>query len=190
MDRKHESILNLAQNFPHNSKPTSMYFHAPLMYMWCKQAMARNILEIGIASGYSSYWLGQAAKEAGGKYFGVEIHQGRAAAIGKGMEQLGIPYDIWAMDSKTMTEEFVKEKMESLDFCFLDGDHSPEAVLHEVEILYPYLVGKGRGYFFIHDIYSASRDAWAEIKREQKYQFEIIGIMNNFGMGILRKIGV
>jgi len=186
MESKHESILDLSQNFPHNRGPTSMYFYGPLMYLWCKQMRARYILEIGIATGYSSYWLGQAAKEAGGKYFGIEIHQGRAKAIDEAMDKLGIPHEIWAMDSRMITTDFMKEKVGKLDFCFLDGDHSVETVNHEMDVIYPLMIKFS--YIFIHDVFAASREAWKVVVENPNYTLEHLHIFNNFGMGIIRRV--
>jgi len=49
-----------------------------LMNLLIKEAKAKRILEIGTSYGYSSVWLGEAARAVGGKVTTLEIHPGKA----------------------------------------------------------------------------------------------------------------
>ena len=76
------------RTFPWSINPHANPFYSPLYYLLCRGMIAKNILEIGLEAGYSSYMLGTAAKENGGKFFGVDKHRLKAERIKKKMDEL------------------------------------------------------------------------------------------------------
>lgn len=183
-------ILDLDQNFEsvvqgnHTHRSGSL-FTAPIMYVWAKEMDAKNILEVGIGSGSSAYWLGHAAKEMEGKYFGIELRKSLVEDLEKMMDRFDIKHQIWNMNSKNLTSDFVKDNIGRLDFVLLDGSHTLEAIWHEITTLWPHIRNDGKGYVFIHDIYTSSKEAWAKVKSEYP---ETIEMNERSGMGIVRKI--
>jgi len=183
-------ILDLHQNFEsvvlgnHTHRSGSL-FTAPIMYTWAKQMEAKNILEVGIGSGSSAYWLGHAAKEMDGKYFGIELRIGAVNELIGIMTEAGINHQIWNMNSLNLTGDFVKDNIGTLDFVLLDGSHKLEAIWHEITTLWPYIRKDGKGYVFIHDIYTSSKEGWAKVKSEFP---ETMEMKERSGMGIVRKI--
>jgi len=172
----HDGILNLNQNFQvvldgNHSHRSGSYFQAPIMYLWAKQTKAKTILEIGIGAGSTAYWLGHAAKEMDGKYYGLELLQSRVNALTNYMNQMSIPNKIQCMDSRKLTHDFLYDFLDkkSLDIAFLDGNHTQEAIEHEMECVYPLV--RARGYIFIHDIHTSSKDGWLSVTK--KYFWDI-----------------
>jgi predicted O-methyltransferase YrrM len=161
---------------------TSMRWYGPLMYVFCRQIQAKKIMEIGV--GQTSFWLGNAAKENGGCYYGFDIHAGKTKGVEKNMKEAGISCQLWGMDTRELTTQWVKENVGPIDFLFLDGDHSRDSVSHELEVLLPFLRVKW-GYVFIHDIHSASREAWEWIG--ENLNLKSIEIPYNMGVGVLWK---
>lgn len=189
----HDGIIDLQQNFKevlsgnHNHRSGS-FFTAPIMYCWAKQLGAKKILEIGIGAGSAGYWLGHAAKEMDGQYFGIEINQSRVNGLSALMDQFEIPNKIWCSPSLKIDQEFIRTNIGGLDMAYLDGDHSLEAIRHEMFTVWPFIKGGGFGYAFIHDIYTASKDGWAFVKEEYAGIADIMEIKAQSGMGIVRKI--
>ncbi len=185
----HEGIIDLGQNFKEvidgeHAHRSGSFFTAPIMYLFAKQMGAKNILEIGIGAGSAGYWLGHAAKEMGGKYFGIEIHASRVKGVCAWMEKFELPHKIWTMDSRDMTFEFVKQNIGRIDLAYLDGDHSLEAIWHEILTVWPFIRTDGKGYVFIHDIFTTSKEGWAKVRDNFVETFEINA---QSGMGIVKK---
>ncbi len=191
----HGGILDLGQNFREvmagkHSHRSGSFFTAPIMYLLIKQMNLPNVLEIGIGAGSAGYWLGHAAKEMDGIYYGIELHQSRINGVSTYMEKFGIRHEMWCADTKTLPLDFIPKNIGRVDFAYLDGDHSKEAILHEMKMVWPYLRGDGKSYVCIHDIYSASKEGWAEVYRRVKnnsFYAEMIEIHAQSGLGILRK---
>lgn len=186
----YESCLNIDQLFNDKSKPHTTYFYGPLMYLLCKQISAKFIVEIGLGLGYCSYWLGMAAKEAGGTYFGIDIRKDLADKVDKKMTEMEIPHKVFVHDSRELDEAWIRTNIRRVDFAYLDGNHTQEAIENEVKIIYPMLSFAGNGYIFIHDTQSKSRKGFWKVVNNPDYQFEWMRINQNAGMGILRKVEI
>ena len=101
------------------------------------------------------------------------------------MTEADIDHQIWNMNSKNLTSDFIKENIGRLDFVLLDGSHTLEAIWHEITTLWPHIRNDGKGYVFIHDIYTSSKEGWAKVKSEF---VETMEMNERSGMGIVRKI--
>ncbi len=163
---------------------TTLPYYPILMYSWIYACGLQNILEIGTLRGFTSYYLARAAKVNKGHFYGVDIHQPYCDMTKAGLDKFELPNTIVCADTKTMTKlEFAPR----IDFAFLDGEHTTEAVLHEVELIYPLMPDNGTAFIFIHDIVDqGNSDVWWKLKRDPR--FEGVGLNNNYGLGILRKL--
>lgn len=160
---------------------TCTYFPL-LIYLFAKIHGSKNILEIGSAEGYSSYYLAEVAKENNGMYFGIDINQGLCDRVDKLLEDL--PHKMICANTKELKEiDFI----DSIDIAWIDGEHTTEAVMHEIELIYPLLKDRGFGFIFLHDIVDMGvSGAWLKLKNDPR--FESIGLEANYGLGILRKL--
>ena len=162
--------------------PGSNPYYGQFYYMICKMIAARFIVEIGIDRGHSSYYMGMAAKENGGLFVGVEILKGRADKVKQAMNEMGIPNKIVVGDTKTFTSW---EHSPQIDFILLDGEHSREAVLNEIKIVYPKL--HRHSVVAIHDVYSIAADAYYHLLNDDRYNFHHIEFPGNYGLALLVK---
>ncbi len=88
---------------------------------------AKNILEIGTATGYSGIWLGRTAKQNGGKLITIEFDPARVKIASQSFEDAGIAdsVEIVTGDARKEVPRILKSLKETLDVVFLDvGDKS------------------------------------------------------------------
>ncbi len=117
-------------------------------------------------------------------FYGIEILQTMCERVDKMLTEADLPHQSICADTKDLKK---LDFTDSLDIAFLDGEHTTDAVLHEVELIYPLLKEKGFGFIFIHDICDMGNSgAW--LKLTQDPRFESIGLEANYGLGILRKL--
>jgi len=155
-----------------------------LMYTFIRANSHKNILEVGLEQGYSAFYFAYAAKMNGGKYYGIDINERYCEIIDKELTKADLPHEIICADTKKMEKI---DFMENINFAFLDGEHTTEAVSHEVELIYPLLTHDGWGYIFIHDIVDmGNAGAWWKLKNDKR--FETLGLNPNYGLGIARKM--
>ena len=181
-------LSGFRNSFPWNEEPNhSNFYYSMIYYMLCKTIKARNIVEIGLENGYTSYMLATAAKENGGIYLGIEGNINYATSIAKELETWkDLRYAIVCANSKILeTKNFTDFGINHIDFCLSDGEHSTPAILHELDITYP-LLGFS-SYWLLHDVDSYSREALVTIVEDQSREFEILTFEANFGLAILRK---
>lgn len=189
----HEGIIDLGQNFKeviagNHSHRSGSFFTAPIMYLMCKQMGVKKVVEIGVAAGSSGYWLSHAMKEMCGMYYGIEINPSYCRNVGKWMDMFEVPHTIFNLSSLDMTSQWFKENIGNVGLAYLDGNHTKEAIMHEMEVVFPFVRGGGYGYIFIHDIYTASKEGWAAVRSEYSGICDIIEVKAQSGMGILRKL--
>ena len=176
--------------------------YGPLLYAVARAMGAHNILEIGVAEGYSSGFLAWGLKEnntryaANGRYFGLDT--GDKGHVEKAHQEEGLP------------SVFIKHERGSVDFLehqriwtpnffdlvFIDGWHNVEYVKREMELLYPLVKGNGCGYIAHHDIYAFCEKLWPWMVQQQapdingvmRAKYEHIRFLDNYGFGLLRKM--
>ena len=159
-------------------------YYPLLIYLFIRFNDSKNIFEVGIEGGYSTYYLAHAAKMNGGMYYGVDINEESCEHAKKQLTKAKLPHKIIQADTKKMEKI---DFMEKIDIAFLDGEHTTAAVQHEVEMIYPLLADRGWGYIFIHDIVDmGNADIWWKLKNDKR--FETLGTNANYGLGIARKI--
>jgi len=163
---------------------TTSAYYPIVMYLWAKISGAQNILEVGVAEGWGAFYLATAAKENGGKYYGIDNHPGSIAETGKKLLAFDLPHYLHFADTKEMNSI---DFMDRIDLAFLDGEHTTAAVLHEIELIYPLMNKRGYGFIFIHDVVDmGNADAWWKLTQDPR--FEPLCIVHNYGLGILRCI--
>ena len=183
---KNDKLLEGFSNHFLNDINATLPFYPPLMYTFVRANGYKNILEIGIEQGYSTYYFAYAAKMNGGMYYGIDIDQNACNKVDAELTKAGLPHKIICADTKEL-KDFSDLGLEKIDFAFLDGEHTTEAVEHEVELIYPLLSNKGWGYIFIHDIIDmGNARAWWNLKNDKR--FETLGLNPNYGLGIARKM--
>jgi len=180
---KDKLLAGFSNHFMDEVNSTLPYF-PPLMYVFARAHDCKNILEVGIERGYSTYYLAHAAKMSGGMYYGIDNEARYCENIDRELTKANLPHKIICADTKKMEKiDFV----ERIDFAFLDGEHTTEAVMHEIDLIYPLLVASGWGYIFIHDIVDmGNAGAWLKLKNDKR--FETLGLNPNYGLGIARKM--
>ncbi|MCX8155990.1 MAG: class I SAM-dependent methyltransferase [Verrucomicrobiae bacterium] len=83
---------------------------------------AREILEIGTAHGYWTYWLALAAQARGGRVTTIEIVPERRARALQHLQALGVSHRVTSLEGDAHT--LVTTLKKSYDFIFLNADKS------------------------------------------------------------------
>jgi len=181
---KKDKLLSGFSNHFMDEANSTLPYYPPLMYTFVRAHDFKNILEVGIERGYSTYYFAYAAKMSGGMYYGVDNDPNSCKKADEELTKANLPHKIICADTKKIKKI---DFMDRIDFAFLDGEHTTEAVLHEIELIYPKLNGCGWGYVFIHDIVDmGNAGAWLKLKSDKR--FETLGTHPNYGLGIARKI--
>jgi predicted O-methyltransferase YrrM len=83
---------------------------------------ARNILEIGTATGYSGIWLGRVAKQNGGKLTTIEMDPSRAKIASKSFYDADLADSIELVigDARKEVPRIAKTLTGKVDFVFID----------------------------------------------------------------------
>jgi len=180
-----EAMFNLHVS-PINSTTT---YHGPLLYWLCRDANALNVMEIGMAEGWSSFFMASAVQDEGirqgsqGMYYGVD-NADKSELVGR-MKAREVPIKFIQKDSLDLLPADWDNKQ--LDLIFQDGWHSTEYILDELKILSPYLKDNGFGYWIMHDCYSWAEEAVEEIKKLHP-NWECIRFLTNYGLAIFRNM--
>lgn len=180
--------------------------YGPLLNFLIKASTGINALEIGVAQGYSSYFIAQAIQynnqrfNMNGKFIGIDI--GDKHDLFKSMQDDGLPVQFIQGDS---VEVLPTLKDIKFDFIFQDGYHNTEHCLKELRLFYPMLKGNGDGYLVIHDVYAQCEEYFKEIidnnkdnysycsstfdfNKYREWHFEYVRFLNNYGLAICRKM--
>lgn len=106
-----EKNFPLIQISPENGK---------FLFMLAKMVHAKNVLEIGTLTGYSTIWLARALTE-GGKVTTLEISNEHAAEARKNFERAGVQNKIHLILGDAF-ESLDKLSNEKFDFVFIDAN--------------------------------------------------------------------
>lgn len=166
-----------------------------LMYPLCHWYCFKNILEIGQAEGYTSWYLAHAAKENGGTYLAIDIvdtwnrtHEPFGYSLKRCFEGERLPCRFIQSDTKLLKEipDYEHGGLDLIDFCYIDGEHKTDTILHEVyDLIMPKMRKDGFGILCFDDVVDMGAEgAWAVLCKDTK--FEHITFHPNGGFGILR----
>lgn len=168
---------------------STITFYGPMLYFLVRAFCCEQILEIGHAEGYSSWYLANGVKDNavrfkmdGNRYYGVDIIQ--TEKVRNDLKDL--PATIINMDSINITKDTFQGI--TFDMIFQDGAHDREHVLHEIKTLYPQLKGGGEGYLIFHDCYGPSEDSFMDVVNDPDYKWEWVRLFSVYGIAILRKM--
>ncbi len=187
-----ESLMKIHPTHINHTTP----FFGPLLYWLVRCSGGDMAMEIGVAQGYTSWFMAQGIKDNNrrfqmkGKYIPVDVCPKRY--IFDPWKEAGIPVEYWQMDSAKITigpttqyvqvdpENQGKEKLynpkqtatvkaNSFDVIFQDGWHNLEHNIKELDqFIYPALKEKGNGYLVIHDTQSWCEKYWKYIDQKIK----------------------
>lgn len=184
--------------------------YGPMLYTIGRAIPAYNVLEIGVAEGWSSGFMAYAVKEnntrfgMNGKYWGLDI--GDKKHLQKMHDEAGLPSEFITHEKGSVDflehEELWPAEWRARDFAgffdliFIDGLHEINYVRREMELVYPLLKGNGNGYLCNHDVYSFMEALWPEILAQQapdiegvmRPRWESLRFLENYGFGICRKM--
>jgi predicted O-methyltransferase YrrM len=128
LQRTRDKVLTfLEKDAMKNNVPIIGPLVGNFLSMMATSCRAKNILEIGTATGYSGIWLGRVAKQNGGKLTTIEFDPARVKIASKSFEDAGIAdsVEIVTGDARKEVPRIVKSSKENLDVVFLDvGDKS------------------------------------------------------------------
>lgn len=173
-------------------------FYSPMFYFLARALCCEQVLEIGTAEGYSSFYLAHAVKDNGARFgmtgnhfYGIDIAQ--TERVQETLVSLGLPATIIKMDSMDLTPDTFKGIV--FDAIFQDGSHHTENVVHEFKTLWPQLKGKGKGYWLAHDCLPSRHpevgEGFKEIKRmidSGEVKAEYIQLVDIWGLALIRKL--
>lgn len=172
-------------------------FFGPMLYFMMRSIGCEQALEIGMAEGYTSYYMAHAIKDNatryqmnGNRYYGIDIAQVERTEAA--LKKEGLPVNCYWLDSMKLPGPLAGI---TFDIVFQDGCHDKEHVLYEFETMYPQLKGDGKGYWIAHDCFGdPERNAVYgvdEIIRRIKagvYDMEYCRIWDIYGLAIFRKM--
>jgi predicted O-methyltransferase YrrM len=81
---------------------------------------AQRVIEIGTSGGYSTIWLASAVSLTGGRVTTLEIDPAKVAVASTSLSDAGLA-DVCEV-VHTDAFEFLEERSEAIDFCFLDAE--------------------------------------------------------------------
>jgi len=125
-----------------NYIPDYAYFLGSLI----KLTKRKIIVEIGVGLGQSTYIFCLSARQCGGNVYGFDFWQIRSLQqVDQILKELKCDNYI-LHNINTQTQEFktlIQTQFESIDFAFIDGDHSYSGVCNDFFTIYPKLADDG-----------------------------------------------
>jgi predicted O-methyltransferase YrrM len=117
-----------------------------------KATIPRTILECGGYMGTTSAWLAMTLQHTGGGTLHVaELEADRALMCDKRLSELPIPDVTWRIWQDDVFNVIAAQPDESLDFCWVDDEHSKEHVDRELAALIPKM--RRNGLITGHDVF-------------------------------------
>jgi predicted O-methyltransferase YrrM len=104
-----------------------------------KATGARNVLEIGTSNGYSTIWLGLAAKENKGQIITLELDTRKIALARENINRAGLTDIVLIIEGNA--KETIKMLDKEFDFVFLDAEK--EDYIDYFDLIFPKLKTNG-----------------------------------------------
>lgn len=115
----------------HNIPPETGEF----FYILAKISRAKNILEVGTSNGYSSIWLGEAARQNKGKITTIEISEHKVKMAAENFKRAKLDKIIKIIRGDALEE--IPKLNDKFDFLFLDA--IKEDYINYFKLAYPKL---------------------------------------------------
>ncbi|MDA4111293.1 MAG: O-methyltransferase [Thaumarchaeota archaeon] len=136
--RPRNNVLNnLEKDAANNGVPIVGPAEGNFLSLMAMSCQAKNILEVGTATGYSGIWLARVAKENSGKLTTIEFDPSRAKIASKSFRDAGVAdaVEIVRGDAKEEVPRLAKKYPGGFDLVFIDvGDKSLYAELIEPSV--------------------------------------------------------
>jgi predicted O-methyltransferase YrrM len=187
-------VMENIQRLHYTNINSTIPYYGPILYLLVRQFGCEQILEIGHAEGYSSFYLAHGVKDnatrfqmLGNKYYGIDIVQ--TERVREKLLAEGLPVVIQEKDSMTLTKDSFPDI--TFDMIFQDGNHDEEHVMYEFETMWSQLKDSGNGYWIAHD---AEGPAWHGCKairkrlKEKDIPHEVINLGGAYGLMIVRNM--
>ncbi|NHK32369.1 MAG: O-methyltransferase [Asgard group archaeon] len=104
-----------------------------------KATRARNVLEIGTSNGYSTIWLGLAAKENNGQIITLELDPRKIALARENINRAGLTDTVLIIEGNA--KETIKILDKEFDFVFLDAEK--EDYIDYFDLVFPKIKTNG-----------------------------------------------
>ena len=187
-------IMQLLHSYHSAPLNATISFFGPMLYFLARALGVEQVLEIGHAEGYTSFYLANAVKDnavrygmAGNRFYAIDIIQ--TENVREMLAKYNLPVTILQLDSMKLTPQTFPGI--TFDLIFQDGCHDADHVLYEMKTMYPQLKGEGKGFWIAHDCYGPAEKGFREIERLIKagvYEFEFVRIPEIYGIAIMRKM--
>jgi predicted O-methyltransferase YrrM len=119
-----------------------------------KASLARTVLECGGYMGMTSAWLAMTMQSMGGGTLHVaEVDPARAAMCDKRLSELPIPDVTWHIWQDDVFNVIAAQPEESIDYAWVDDDHTKDHVDRELTALIPKM--RTQGLILGHDVFGS-----------------------------------
>ncbi|MBI2654037.1 O-methyltransferase [Candidatus Woesearchaeota archaeon] len=119
-----QSTKRLLNELEHFGRSHSGYYNisadtGEFFYMLVLIAKSKNILEVGTSNGYSTIWLGEAAKQSKGKVVTIEINEHKVKMAAENFKRAKLDKTIKIVHGDALKE--IPKLKGKFDFLFLDA---------------------------------------------------------------------
>ncbi len=122
------ALAELERDARKNDVPISGPIIGTFLSILARSTGARNVLEVGTATGYSGIWLVRGMKEKSGKLTTIEMDPERQKMAKRAFEKAGLPEGSVEMilgDARKVVPQIARERQGKFDIVFMDvGDKS------------------------------------------------------------------
>lgn len=187
-------IMEAIHATQHTNINSTIPFFGPMFYFLIRQLGCEQVLEIGHAEGYSSFYIASAVKDnatrygmAGNKYYGIDICQ--SDKVRQELMKSNLPVNVFELDSMKLTPQTFPDVR--FDFIFQDGNHDDEHVIYEFETMWPQLKLGGNSFWAAHDCYGPAEEGCRkliQLIKDKKIPVEYIQIPGAYGLLLIRKL--
>lgn len=189
-----EPVMSNLQRMHFTNINTTIPYFGPMLYLLVRQFGCEQVLEIGHAEGYSSFYLAHGVKDnatrfnmSGNRYYGIDIVQ--TERVRNQLLAENLPIIVQQKDSMTLDKDSFPGVI--FDLIFQDGNHDTEHVIYEFNAMWSQLKGQGKGYWIAHDAEGPAWDGCNKIKlllKERNEPHEVITLGGIYGLMIIRKM--
>lgn len=187
-------IMKMLQEYHFTLCNSTIPFFGPMLYFFVRQIGAEQILEIGTAEGYTSFYLANGLKDNairygmyGNKFYGLDICQ--VEKTQQSLLSYDLPVVIENKDSLTLTSDYLPGVV--FDIIFQDGNHDEAHVIYEFSTLWGRLKDKGNGFWIAHDCYGPAEKGCNKLIqyiKQNNIDVEYLRIPGMYGLLIIRKM--
>lgn len=187
-------LIEVLQAQHYTNLNSTITFFGPMLYFLARALCCEHILEIGMAEGYTSFYLASAVKDngvrfgmKGNMYYGIDII--KTDLIRDRLNEKNLPNTILKLDSMKLTPETFKGV--TFDMIFQDGCHDTEHIIYEFDTMWKQIKTGGKGYWIMHDVQGPGEEGYKIIRDKilnKEINAEFVALDCVYGLGIIRKL--